>query len=225
MNLLNLFKPAAFKEQIADANKVDSLFKYWRLRTFAGMYLGYVFYYFTRKSYTFAMPALLGDPSLNLSFGQLGILGSILSITYGLSKFFSGVMADKSNPRYFMAFGLILTGILNIAFGMSSSIALFALFWGLNGWFQGWGWPPCAKLLTYWYSQKERGRWWSITSTSHSVGGALIPIIGAACIKYWGWRSAMHIPGVMCIIVGLILVKILRHPSIVGLTSCRSMEK
>jgi len=166
------------------------------------------------------MPLLMADSSLNLSLGQLGILGSVLSMTYGLSKFFSGVMADKSNPRYFMAFGLILTGLCNIAFGMSSSVALFTLFWGLNGWFQGWGWPPCAKLLTSWYSQKERGRWWGLSSTSHSVGGALIPIIAAICANLWGWRYAMYMPGAMCIVVGLILIKVLRDtPQSLGLPS------
>jgi OPA family sugar phosphate sensor protein UhpC-like MFS transporter len=220
VNLLKFFKPAEHKPEIADKEKVNSLFKYWRLRTFAGMYMGYVFYYFTRKSYTFAMPLLMADSSLNLSLGQLGILGSVLSMTYGLSKFFSGVMADKSNPRYFMAFGLILTGLCNIAFGMSSSVALFTLFWGLNGWFQGWGWPPCAKLLTSWYSQKERGRWWGLSSTSHSVGGALIPIIAAICANLWGWRYAMYMPGAMCIVVGLILIKVLRDtPQSLGLPS------
>lgn len=225
MNLFKFFRPAEHKEEIADTKKVDSLFKYWRIRTFLGMYVGYIFYYFTRKSYTFAMPLLMADSSLNLSIGQLGILGSILSITYGLSKFFSGVMADRSNPRYFMSIGLILTGLCNIAFGMSSSISLFALFWGLNGWFQGWGWPPCAKLLTHWYSQKERGRWWSITSTSHSVGGALIPIIAAICAKHWGWRYAMYMPGLMCIAVGFILIKILRDtPRSLGLPSVESWK-
>ena len=88
-------------------------------------------------------------------------------------------MADRSNPRYLMGFGLILTGLFNIFFGLSSSVLVFAIFWGLNGWFQGWGWPPCNRLLTHWYSQKERGRWWGAWNTSHSVGGALIPIIVA----------------------------------------------
>jgi len=225
VNFFKLFKPADHQPTIADSGKVDSLFKYWRIRTFAGMYMGYIFYYFTRKSYTFAMPLLMADSSLNLSIGQLGILGSVLSMTYGLSKFFSGVMADKSNPRFFMAFGLILTGLCNIAFGMSSNVALFTLFWGLNGWFQGWGWPPCAKLLTHWYSQKERGRWWGLWNTSHSVGGALIPIIAAICAKQWGWRYAMYMPGIMCIFVGFILIKVLRDtPQSLGLPSIETWK-
>lgn len=216
MNLLKLFKPAPDLPEIEDPNSVKKLYRYWRIRTFLGMYTGYVFFYFTRKSLTFAMPAMMGDLGLQLS--EVGVLSSIFAITYGISKFFSGVMADRSNPRYFMAFGLILAGVCNILFGFSSSIPLFALLWGLNGWFQGWGWPPCAKLLTHWYSQKERGTWWGFWNTSHSIGGALIPIIAALFAKYWGWRYAMFAPGVMCIGVGFFLIYCLRDtPRSLGL--------
>lgn len=180
------------------------------------MYIGYAFFYFTRKSFTFAMPAMMA--SLGMSKMQLGALGTILSMSYGLSKFLSGVISDRSNPRYFMGAGLILTGIFNIFFGMSSSLLFFALFWGLNGWFQGWGWPPCAKLLTHWYSQSERGRWWGVWNTSHNVGGALIPLIAAFCAAQYGWRYAMYVPGVMCIGIGLFLMNRLRDtPHSLGL--------
>lgn len=200
MKIFDLFKPAPYREEIPDSNEVKSLYKYWRMRIFYGMYIGYIFYYFTRKSFTFAMPSLMAD--LGFDKSDLGILASILSITYGISKFLSGILADRANPRYFMAIGLILTGMFNILFGFTSSLALFALFWGLNGWFQGWGWPPCARLLTHWYSQSERGTWWGFWNTSHSVGGALIPLIAAFCAEYWGWRSAMFVPGMLCILIG-----------------------
>ena len=216
MSLPNILKPAPSIPEMKDPEAVKQSYKYWRWRIFYGMYVGYIFYYFTRKSFTFAMPVLMQD--LGLQISDLGILSSILAITYGLSKFLSGILADRSNPRYFMAIGLILTGVFNICFGMSSSIILFAIFWGLNGLFQGWGWPPCARLLTHWYSQKERGTWWGFCSSSHSVGGALIPLVAASCAVAWGWRYAMYIPGAMCIGVGLFLMNRLRDtPQSLGL--------
>ena len=160
MSVLDLLRPAPPAEEITDENLVKQRYKYWRVRTFYGMYMGYVFYYFSRKSFTFVMPALVQD--LGFTKGDLGMLGSIMAITYGLSKFLSGILTDRANPRYFMAFGLMLTGVFNIFFGLSSTLIMCAVFWGLNGWFQGWGWPPCARLLTHWYSQKERGTWWEI---------------------------------------------------------------
>jgi MFS transporter, OPA family, sugar phosphate sensor protein UhpC len=210
-----LMHPAPFSEEIKDKERIKKEYKYWRIRTFYGMYIGYAFYYFTRKSFTFAMPAML-DNGFTLS--ELGILGSILSITYGFSKFISGIQGDRSNPRYFMAFGLIMTGICNICFGLSSMWVLLALFWGLNAWFQGWGWPGCAKLLTHWYSQSERGRWWSLWNTSHNLGGAIIPLLAAFCLNYYGWRFAMFLPGVLCIFVGFFLMNRLRDiPQSLGL--------
>jgi MFS transporter, OPA family, sugar phosphate sensor protein UhpC len=218
VRLFNFLRPAPHAEEIKDEQVIKKEYKYWRLRVFYSMYVGYVFYYFTRKSFTFAMPSMMQE--LGLQISDLGILSSILSITYGMSKFLSGILSDRANPRYFMAFGLILTGAFNIFFGFSSSILLFAVFWGLNGWFQGWGWPPCARLLTHWYSQKERGTWWGIWNSSHSVGGAVIPLIAAFCAQAWGWRYAMYVPGIMCIGVGLFLINRLRDtPQSLGLPS------
>ncbi|MEZ5315428.1 MAG: MFS transporter [Chlamydiales bacterium] len=214
--VLNFLRPAEHIEEIDDPRIVKKEYRYWRFRIFYAMFTGYIFYYFTRKSFTFAMPALMHDLGFNKA--QLGVLGSALYITYGLSKFASGVMSDQSNPRYFMAFGLIITGMTSIFFGFSSSLILFAIFQGINGWFQGWGWPPCARLLTHWYSQSERGMWWSIWSTSHNVGGFLIPIIAGACTQYFGWRYAMFIPGILCIFMGFVLINRLRDtPQSLGL--------
>ncbi len=224
MSILDFLKPAPYKAEIEDEEEVKKSYKYWRFRVFYGMYIGYIFYYFSRKSFTFAMPALMMD--LGFDKSQLGILGSVLSITYGLSKFLSGILSDRSNPRYFMAIGLILTGCLNILFGLTSSIVFFAIFWGLNGCFQGWGWPPCARLLTHWYSQKERGTWWGFWSSSQSVGGALIPLLAAFCAQYWGWRYAMFVPGWLCIIAGIFLINRLRDsPQSLGLPSIEKFKK
>ena len=125
-SLFSFFKPARYAPEIEDDTRVKKEYKYWRIRTFYGMYIGYAFYYFTRKSFTFVMPAL--SQSLGYAKTDLGILGSVISISYGVSKFLSGILGDKSNPRYFMSVGLILTGIFNILFGFSSSLFLFFCF-------------------------------------------------------------------------------------------------
>lgn len=219
MNLaqcLKLFKPAPYQPLIEDKAEVQAAYKYWRIRIFYAMYIGYVFFYFSRKSFTFAMPAMIHE--LHFTKSDLGILSTLLYVTYGVSKFVSGVLSDRANPRYFMAVGLILTGIFNICFGLGESIWWFALFWGLNGLLQGWGWPPMTKLLTHWYAKSERGTWWSICGTSHNVGGALIPIVAAYCAQNIGWQYAMYLPGLMSIGVGIWLLNRLRDvPQSLGL--------
>ncbi|CRX37825.1 MFS transporter [Estrella lausannensis] len=215
-SILNVFKPDPYLPEIQDENKVKSMYQYWRIRILYSMFIGYALYYFTRKSFIFAQPGIIED--LHFTKGQLGYISSVFSISYGLSKFLSGILSDRSNPRYFMAFGLFMTGVANIFFGLSSSFIVFAIFWGLNGWFQGFGWPPCARFLTHWYSQSERGSWWSTWNVSHNVGAFMIPWVVGGALQYLDWRYAMYIPGVICIAGSLFLINRLRDtPQSLGL--------
>ena len=199
-------------------------YRYWRIRIFYTIFFGYIAFYFTRKSFSVAMPAMI--ETLGYTKAQLGILGSVLYVTYGISKFTSGLISDRSNPRYFMAFGLMATGVLNLFFGASSLITTFIILWGLNGWFQGWGWPPCARLLAHWYSQSERGRWWAIWSTSHNIGGALVIYIAAPASVYLGWRYAFYIPGLIAIAMGLFILNRLRDtPHSIGLPAIEDFRQ
>lgn len=124
-----------------------------------------------------------------------------------------------------MAIGLILTGICNIFFGFFSSVVVFSIFWGLNGWFQGWGWPACTKQLTHWFGRTERGTWWSVCCTSHTVGGFAIACIAAYCAAWFGWRYGMFIPGILCVLVGFWLLNRLRDvPQSLGLPSIEQFK-
>lgn len=209
-------KPAPHIPEIQDKEAVDRLYKYWRIRTLYSLMIGYALFYFTRGSFTYAVPGLIAD--LGFTKSELGFLATLFSISYGFSKFGSGILSDRSNPRYFMAFGLIMTGVITIFFGLSSSLVLFGIFWGLNGWFQGFGWPPCARFLTHWYSHSERGSWWSTWNVSHNIGAILIKWIVGFTLFYCGWRWSLWIPAVFAILGGLFLINRLRDtPQSIGL--------
>jgi OPA family sugar phosphate sensor protein UhpC-like MFS transporter len=221
--LSSLLTPPPPVERIKDPKEIEREYRYWRLRIFYSIYLGYACYYITRKSFTAVMPALGAD--LSLSNAQLGLISTIFSIVYGVSKFVNGIVSDRSNARYFMAIGLILTGVVNLMFGAASSLLAFALLWGLNGWFQGYGWPPVARLLTNWYSQTERGRWWGISNTSHNIGGGIVPFIVTPALALGiylqaeqPWRYGFYIPGIISIVMGFFLINRLRDlPPSLGL--------
>lgn len=214
----NFLKAAPIKPTITSADKVDKDYKFWRLHLMFTMYIGYAVFYFTRKSFNFVMPAMVAD--LGLDKSDIGVIGTLFYLTYGCSKFVSGIMSDRANPRYFMGIGLIATGVINILFGLSSSIMVFASLWVLNAFFQGWGWPPCSKLLTTWYSRSERGFWWSIWNTSHNVGGAIIPLLVGLLTLHYSWRMGMIVPGICAIVAGIFLCWRLRDkPQTLGLPS------
>ena len=125
-----------------------------------------------------------------------------------------------------MSLGLISTGICNILVSISYNINLITIFWSINAIFQGCGWPPVTKQLTYWYDKKERGLWWGICSTSHNIGGAIIPIIIGFLSSELGWRKSMNIIGIICIFVGLVLMNRLRDkPSSIGIPNIKIKNK
>ncbi len=214
--ILSCLQPAPFIPFNTDTNKVEQLYSYWRKRICVFLFLGYAVYYLTRKSFTYVMPYLAID--LGFTNADLGLIGSCLYITYGISKFYNGAVSDRSNPRYFMAIGLILTGLCNILFAFSSSFWALAFFWALNGFFQAWGWPACCKCFTYWFERTERGQAYSFTLTSQNVGSAIIPILAVFIAVPLGWRVAVLVPATISIFMGFILMIGLRDiPQSLGL--------
>lgn len=60
----------------------------------------------------------------------------------------AGVLSTGVSARLLLGFGLMATAAVNLAFGASSSMALFCTLWGINGMLQGVGAPACATILT-----------------------------------------------------------------------------
>lgn len=182
--------------------------KFLRVRLFFSMFLGYMFFYFTRKSLILVSPLVISD--MNISLSEFGAINTSFYITYAISKFISGIISDRSNPKYIMVFGLMFTGFFNVCIMFfSRNINLVIIFWILNAFFQGWGWPPINKYLSYFYTKKERGLWWSIYSLSHNLGGAIIPIIVSFFSVTYGWKKSIGIVGIISIVMSFFLIKIL----------------
>jgi phosphoglycerate transporter family protein len=220
----NFLKAQGHAPEITDTAEVDRKYRHWRVRTMYAMFIGYAVFYFCRKNLSAATPALLAD--LHLTKTQIGSIWSLLYLTYGVSKLFNGVLGDRANARYFMAIGLILSAITNVFFGMGSSIAVLGLFWALNGWFQGMGWPPCARLLTHWYSPNELGTKWAIWNTSHMAGGGLILLLGGYLTQNYGWRVSFYVPAAIAVVVALFLIERLRDtPETLGLPPVEKYRK
>jgi OPA family sugar phosphate sensor protein UhpC-like MFS transporter len=102
---------------------------------------------------------------------------------------------------------------------------LWVVFWFLNGWVQGIGAPSCAIALTNWFSPKERGRFYGIWSTAHSIGEGLTFIGSAALVDYFSWRAGFIGPGILLIIITIVGYRYLQDsPKSLGLPSVGSWK-
>ena len=174
------------------ASEVDHAYRRQRRRVFVGIFAGYAAYYLVRNNLALAIPDILKDYP-QYSKAQLGTALTGLSIAYGLSKFLMGSVSDRSNPKYFLPLGLLLscaiifaTGVFKAIYG---SLLLLVALQTANGWVQGMGWPPCGKSMVHWFSTKERGLVVSSWNVAHNVGGALVAnlaLLGVTLFADWG---------------------------------------
>ena len=182
--------------------EVAKKFKYWQTRTIIASMIGYALFYFVRKNLSIAMPAMQED--LGITKGDLGLFLTLHGLLYGVSKFANGFIGDRVNARYFMVTGLVLSAVCNILFGFSSAVLVFGVVWMLNGWFQGMGFPPCARLLTHWIPPTQLATKMSIWNTSHSIGAGLVVIVCGYIVSL-GWRWCFWFPSIIALVgaVGL----------------------
>ena len=188
-----LAPPAARPAQTGP--EADAKYKKLRWQVFIGIFIGYAGFYLVRKNFSMAIPMLA---PFGFEKGELGIVLSMNAIAYGFSKFVMASISDRSNAQRFLPLGLVCTAISMLfmivpvqwlgAEHKGAAIALMAILNFLVGWFNGMGWPPCGRVMTHWFSIKERGTWMSFWNCAHNVGGALVgpmAVYGAMWFGSW----------------------------------------
>ena len=202
---------------------VDRQYKYWRSRILYSLVFGYATFYIVRQNLTIAAPQMLSE--FGYTRAQVGWVFSLFAIIYGLGKFISGAICDKTNARHFMTIGLIGAAVCMLCIGLSHSIIAFALLYALSGVFQSAGWPPVSRLMTHWYAPQELGTRWGIVNASHQFGSIAILLGGSWLLANFGWRSVFIVPALIALLIAGILFERLRDtPESLGLPSIEEKE-
>ena len=226
-------------KEIMTGPEVDSIYKKKRLQVFLGIFIGYAGFYIVRKNFSMAIPGL---EALGFSTQELAVVLSMNAIAYGFSKFLMASVSDRSDARKFLPLGLIMAA-LSMAFmivpvqwlGIERKGWAIALMSALNflvGWFNGMGWPPCGRVMTHWFSIKERGTWMSVWNCAHNVGGALVgPMATYGAVWFGSWFYGAHsdhyfligsfvFPAAVAILIAIVAYCLIRDtPQSLGLPS------
>ena len=214
--------------------KTRHSFAYWQWRVIICSMIGYSVFYFVRKNFSFAMPAL--GEEYGITDTSFGIILSLAGLVYGVSKFLNGFIADRANARWHLAIGLSACVILNMIFGWSADLSHFftgqtegpdfvggmvtimAVLLILNNVFQGAGFGPCNRLMVHWVPPKELATKMSIWNMSHSIGAAVVSVVCGSIVATMGWRWCFWIPAAIAAAGVLFIILTLRDtPSSVGL--------
>ena len=178
---------------------------------------------------------------LGFDKGELSLVLSMNAIAYGFSKFLMASISDRSNAQRFLPLGLVAAAlsmlfmIVPVQFlGAEHKVAAITLMAVLNflvGWFNGMGWPPCGRVMTHWFSIKERGTWMSFWNCAHNVGGALVgpmAVYGAMWFGSWFYQNSDYyfligtyaFPAAVAVLIAVIAYCMIRDtPQSCGLPS------
>lgn len=196
--------------------KIDKAFKSMRFRVFSGAFLGYAAYYLVRKNLSLASADMIAEGLIDKQ--GIGIAASAVSIAYAFSKFIMGTLSDRSDARKFLSIGLVIASLVMMSVGFlpfsptnpAMNVAMLFGMMLLVGILSGMGWPPCGRVMAYWFSNNERSFKMSLWNTSHTVGSGslgIIALMGVAIFTDLGisqpWRADFIMPSCFALLLAL----------------------
>jgi OPA family glycerol-3-phosphate transporter-like MFS transporter len=183
-----------------------------------------------RNTLALAIPDILKQFPQH-SKADLGWALTGLSISYGVSKFLMGSVSDRSNPKYFLPLGLLISCGIMFVMGtvkaMYASLAVVIVLQILNGWAQGMGWPPAGKTMVHWFSTKERGLVVSFWNVGHNVGGGLVATFAVAGVAiFHDWGAKIYFNAMIAAVVAVVAFVLMRDtPESYGLPPVEEYKK
>jgi len=214
--LLRYFSSGPEIPRIESTARIDELYRRNRVRVMIAITVGYALIYMCRLAIGVVKKPLIDGGIFTPA--ELGTIGSALFYTYAIGKLTNGFLADHANLRRVLTVTFALTALCNIAMGFATSLWAAVLFWGLNGWFQSFGAPGGAVVLTAWFSNRERGRAYGVWSTAHSLGEGSTFVIVGALVAWFGWQWCFWGAGIIGLVTAIGVYGLLQdRPQTLGL--------
>jgi OPA family sugar phosphate sensor protein UhpC-like MFS transporter len=214
--LFKFFATGDDRPRLEDQAQIDRLYRQHRLAVMLTITLGYGIAYTCRLGLSVVKKPLIDGGIFTAE--QLGVIGSAIFYGYAFGKLINGFLADHANIKRFLATGIFLSAVANIFMGWSPLLWAWVVLWALNGWFQGFGAPAGIVALSQWFSNRERGRFYGIWSSAHSIGEGLTFVGSAALVTWFGWRAGFFGPGILCaVLAGVMYLFLQDRPQTLGL--------
>ena len=180
---------------------IEEQFKHWRKRIFLSVWITYSTFYLCRVNMSIAVPGIMDE--FGYSKTAMGGVMTALLIAYAAGQFINGQLGDKFGARRLIALGILVSALLNIAFGFSPGITVMIAIWALNGYFQSMGWAPSVKTVANWFPPNLRGKMGGLLGSSYQIGNAYSWALAGFVTGLLGWRWAFWVPAIIFIISGI----------------------
>lgn len=141
---------------------------YFLLGTLIAAYVGV---YLCRKNLSVAVPIL--QARWGLSKEQVGLIGSVSTITYACGKFLFGPVTDRVGGRTSLLSSMVLVAIFGALGALAPGLGTLTVLYSCNRLFGSAGWGAMVKLVPEWFSPSRLAFACGLLSLSFVFGGAL----------------------------------------------------
>ncbi|GEP44398.1 MFS transporter [Brevifollis gellanilyticus] len=177
----------------------------------------YLFYYTGRQTFGFAIPGI--EKEFGLDKQTVGWISTAMLWAYACGQMINGNLGDKFGGRRMMCLGAVVSFVLNwiTSFGVGFK-SLFTA-WGLNGLAQSMGFAPGSRLVSNWFSARERGRAFGLYILAAGLSSVLSYITSLLVLDvlHLNWRWIFRLPVFLMLLGGLIVWQVARdRPSAAG---------
>lgn len=187
-------------------------------------FISYTSFHLSRKSLSVVKPVLLDCPDNQTTCTSyiteingeseakakslISALDTSFLVSYAFFMFFSGYVAERMNLRYFLALGMLTSGLFTFALGLAKSIGIHSIYYFIimqifAGAVQSTGWPGVVTAVANWFGKSKKGALFGIWNSHTSVGNILGSIIAGAYVEQ-DWGVSFMLPGFIIGAVGMI---------------------
>ena len=174
---------------------------------------------FGRFAFGMILPSMAS--SLNLTYSQMGLIGTGNFFGYLLSVLLSGPWIVRFGSRRLITLGLLLVGISMIMVSQGRSFMQVLVLYALTGFGSGVANISTMGLVSSWFTSKKRGMaaGFIVTGSGFAIifTGKFIPFINAL-IGQEGWRIGWLLLGSLVTMVAFLSFLLMRNrPEDIGI--------
>jgi predicted MFS family arabinose efflux permease len=152
-------------------------------------------------------------PEFHLTSQQIGLLASVLAISWAFSTFFFGALSDRYGRRRILIPAVFVFSALSWMSGVAHSFEQLLLVRALMGIAEGPCWSIVTALIEESSHPSRRGRnVGMVVSAAALVGLAAAPVLTTQVASHLGWRWAFFVAGTPGFLMGLLIWKFVKEP-------------
>lgn len=167
---------------------------------------GFVYFtaYFTRKSLAITLANIVETTALTKE--QLGLALTGLFIVYGVAQLFSGMIADRVNPKFLIFMALGVSSLMNIGLFFTVNPYVIVALWSINGLAQAFVWPPIVRFAAYNFNNRDYDKGINVITSSGYLGQCFLCLASALFCHFLGYKSLFLFAGILGLLVAILWI-------------------